>query len=126
MAMELRMTTSANLVTVNNALEKLEFLARNRTASERGGYKNNWSAFAGRIAQVRCDRCFDQEVVKNYRNTLRTSAQNDRIDADTEKIIAELCRFDMRSIAWRSESAKTFKDDYLKARFRLNRRYSFL
>lgn len=112
------MSSAPKTVHVNEALAKLKFLAGDRTASERGGYRPNWQTFGARIAEVRRSRGLPvPDKLDNYRNTLESAAKNDRIDADTEQIIAELCRIDIRSSAWRDADAKAFKAEFEGVQF---------
>lgn len=111
----------SKLVTVNEASAKLKFLALDRTASERGGYEPNWSGFAKRIAELRVERRLDEHASKNYRNTLESSGKNNKIDSDTELIVAEICRFNVSSPNWRSGTLAEFKTEYNGTQFRVTR-----
>jgi hypothetical protein len=109
------------LVTVNEAKQKLEFLARNREAAERGGYATSFKDFARRIMEVRVERGLETKVVPNFRNTLLTAAEKNKIDGDTEQIIAMLCSVNVASPVWRQGTAKEFKDEYTGVQFLVER-----
>lgn len=112
------MSPTLKTVHVNEALAKLKFLAGDRTAAERGNYKPNWKAFAARICEVRRSRSLPApDNSENYRNTIEATAKNDKIDADNEQIIAELCRINIRSSVWRDADCKEFQADFKGAQF---------
>lgn len=111
----------SKLVTVKEARAKLEFLARNREASARGGYEASVSGFARRIAEVRVERRLESKPVQNFRNTLLGAAANDKIDADTEMIVASMCGVNIGGPVWRYESAKAFEDEYTGVQFLVTR-----
>ena len=117
--------TASKLVHVEEALPKLQFLASNRVACERGGFKSGMSGFAARIMKLRLERGLESKEIPNYRNTLITAAEKDKIDSDTEIIIAEICGFDKASPAWRIGKKKAFEDEYTGVRFLVERRPSW-
>ncbi len=108
-------------VNVNEATGKLEFLARNREASERGGYEASVSGFARRIMEIRLERKLESKPVSNFRNTLMSAAGKNKIDADTEKIIGSMCGVYIDGPVWKSGSAKEFKDEYTGVQFLVRR-----
>ena len=115
------MPTPANMVTVNELRAKLDFLVRSREASERGDYTNSISGFANRIMKERVKRRLEEKEIPHYRNTLLSAAEKDRIDEDTEKIIAEICRFDRTGTAWRIGSRKDFENEFSGVQFLVSR-----
>ena len=112
---------SNKLVTVNEALAKLKFLAGNREASERGGYTNTFVGFANRIMEERVKRGLERNKIENYRNTLESAAKKNKIDADNEAIISEICRFDSKGAAWRIWTKKDFENEYTGVQIQVQR-----
>lgn len=109
------------LVSVAEVEAKLNFLAHDRKAAERGEFKQSFAAFARKIATKRLERGFDKTLKMNLRSTILDAAKNDKIDADTERIVAELTGIDPRKACWRTGSVANFKQDFLGERFDIER-----